>query len=328
MAIDSSGLQWNNEQPPAIYPNDASSIGRQLIKAVDAGAARAILGGIDLPTDPRPPTTHNHTPGQITPVNQGVFLGRYSAGVGAVEIILIGTEFTVSDGTLRLSPTSPPVPVATVIYSAARATPSGYLRCNGAAISRTTYANLFNALVLRSTVTISIATPGVVTWANHGLGANDPVKFTTTGALPTGLTSNTTYYVVGASVTANTFQVSATAGGAAINTTGTQSGVHTAISAAYGDGDGSTTFNVPDLRGRFVRDLDEGAGRDSNRVLGSYQADEIKSHIHTLTGLGVTRTVNGLEQYISGVEGSLDTAATGGADTRPMNVAMMAFIKF
>ncbi len=78
-----------------------------------------------------------------------------------------------------------------------------------------------------STVTMTIAEPGVVTWNAHGLANGDQVKFSTTGALPTGLTAGTTYFVVGAAE--NTFSVSATKGGAAIETTSTQSGVHTAI---------------------------------------------------------------------------------------------------
>lgn len=80
-----------------------------------------------------------------------------------------------------------------------------------------------------ATVTISIATPGTVSWANHGKVAGAAIKFATTGALPTGLTAGTTYYVIAAGLTANTFEVSATPGGAAINTSGTQSGVHTAF---------------------------------------------------------------------------------------------------
>jgi hypothetical protein len=52
------------------------------------------------------------------------------------------------------------------------------------------------------------------------------VTFSTTGALPTGLTAGTNYYVVNR--TSTTFQVSATSGGSAINTTGTQSGIQTA----------------------------------------------------------------------------------------------------
>lgn len=82
-----------------------------------------------------------------------------------------------------------------------------------------------------STVTITVAAPGVVTWTAHGLTAGTPVKFSTTGALPTGITAGTTYYVIAAGLTANSFQISATPGGAAITTTGTQSGTHTATTA-------------------------------------------------------------------------------------------------
>lgn len=77
-----------------------------------------------------------------------------------------------------------------------------------------------------STVTITIASPGVVTWTGHTLVANDPVYFKTTGALPTGLTAGTKYYVRNPAT--NTFEVSATSGGASINTSGSQSGTHTA----------------------------------------------------------------------------------------------------
>ena len=79
-----------------------------------------------------------------------------------------------------------------------------------------------------STVTISIAAPGVVTWTNHGLSVNDTIRFTTTGALPTGLAINTTYYVKEV-LSANTFTVSTSAGGAAVTTSGTQSGTQTAL---------------------------------------------------------------------------------------------------
>jgi hypothetical protein len=78
-----------------------------------------------------------------------------------------------------------------------------------------------------TTVTISVASPGVVTWTAHGLAANTPVIFTTTGALPTGLTAGTTYYVKTV-LDADTFTVSATAGGTVINTSSSQSGLHTA----------------------------------------------------------------------------------------------------
>lgn len=78
-----------------------------------------------------------------------------------------------------------------------------------------------------STVTITLASPGVVTWTAHGLMNGQKVRLTTTGTLPTGLAINTTYYV--RYVSANTFQLSATKGGAAINTSESQSGTHTCI---------------------------------------------------------------------------------------------------
>jgi hypothetical protein len=78
-----------------------------------------------------------------------------------------------------------------------------------------------------SVVTITIAAPAVVTWTDHGLSANNPIRFLTTGALPTGLAINTTYYVKTV-LSPNTFTVSASAGGAAITTSGTQSGVQVA----------------------------------------------------------------------------------------------------
>jgi hypothetical protein len=81
---------------------------------------------------------------------------------------------------------------------------------------------------ISSTVTITIAAPGVITWAGHGLSVNDTIRFTTTGALPTGLAINTTYYVKQV-LSANTFTVSTSAGGAAVTTSGTQSGTQTAL---------------------------------------------------------------------------------------------------
>lgn len=74
------------------------------------------------------------------------------------------------------------------------------------------------------TVTMTIASPCVVSMTAHGLAADTPISFSTTGALPTGVTAGTTYYVK--SPTADAFNISATAGGAAINTSGSQSGVH------------------------------------------------------------------------------------------------------
>jgi len=72
-----------------------------------------------------------------------------------------------------------------------------------------------------TTVTMTIASPCVVT-CSLGLLDGTPITLSTTGALPTGLLPGTTYYVK--YLTASTFNLAATSGGAAINTSGTQSG--------------------------------------------------------------------------------------------------------
>lgn len=85
--------------------------------------------------------------------------------------------------------------------------------------------------LLSSTVTITVASPGVVSWSSNGLPDGTPVYITTTGALPTGLSASTIYYVVNRA--SGSFQLSATLGGAPIVTTGTQSGTHTAYAAIH-----------------------------------------------------------------------------------------------
>lgn len=77
------------------------------------------------------------------------------------------------------------------------------------------------------TCTISNASPAVVSMTNTA-AANDMVVFTTTGTLPTGLTAGATYFIISAGLSGSQFEVSATKGGSAINTSGAGSGTHTA----------------------------------------------------------------------------------------------------
>jgi hypothetical protein len=130
------------------------------------------------------------------------------------------------------------------------------------------------AAVKSSTFTVTIAAPGVVTWTAHGLPTGTAVQLTTTGALPTGLTVATTYFVT--STGANTFTLSATKGGAAITTSGTQSGVHTvttqpAPSVAYFTG---KVMGSPK------------AGGDANAVMMLNATVSINSNIVDVTALG------------------------------------------
>lgn len=91
--------------------------------------------------------------------------------------------------------------------------------------------------VLGNTFTVTIASPAVFSATAHGLVLNDTVIFSTTGALPTGLTAGTTYYIISAGLTTNAFEVSTSQGGSAVNTSGTQSGTHT-FRITTGDGTG------------------------------------------------------------------------------------------
>ena len=86
--------------------------------------------------------------------------------------------------------------------------------------------------VVRNTATVTIASPAVVTDSTgYAPMIGSSVVLTTTGSLPTGLTAGTLYYVVGYSGAG--FTISATQAGTAINTSGTQSGVHSVGHVAY-----------------------------------------------------------------------------------------------
>lgn len=99
-----------------------------------------------------------------------------------------------------------------------------------------------------ATVTITIAVPGVITWTGHGITGACAVVFTTSGALPTGITASTTYFVVPSSITTNTFQIATTVAnalaGTSITTTGTQSGTQTGTGGAP-----LTTTSAADITG-------------------------------------------------------------------------------
>jgi microcystin-dependent protein len=111
----------------------------------------------------------------------------------------------------------------------------------------------------------------------------------------------------------------------------------------FGTGDGSTTFNLPDLRGEFVRGFDDGRGADSGRTLGSIQADAFCSHNHRFINEYKTPTTNIIaytDQNGEGIDGnpvpsSINRAwtyifmeDTGGTETRPRNIALLACIKY
>lgn len=152
---------------------------------------------------------------------------------------------TAADTSLTISPNTGAVLASLNVNNANAWTGKQTLAAGAPALGTTTNDNAATGYIgeyisnvapnTTSTVTITIASPGVITWTAHGLTANIPVTFSTTISLPTGLTAGTTYYIVGASITANTFQVATTIAnailGTAVNTSGSQSGVQTGVSS-------------------------------------------------------------------------------------------------
>lgn len=100
-----------------------------------------------------------------------------------------------------------------------------------------------------NTITVTIASPGVVTSTLTNISTTYPqtVVFSTTGALPTGITAGTVYWTIPSSFSAGSFQIASSYANALvptpINTTGTQSGVHTAKVGYDGSGIGAV-FNL------------------------------------------------------------------------------------
>lgn len=137
--------------------------------------------------------------------------------------------------------------------------------------------------------------------------------------------------------------------GSAVSRT-TYADLFTAIGTTWGAGNGSTTFNVPDLRGIFLRGTGTNAtGSSSGAVgpsVGTYAADTYLNHSHTATDSGHTHSVGafaspGLSpggttyQTGSGTTSSgtgyanitVATSTTGGTETKPKNYGVLYIIK-
>lgn len=96
----------------------------------------------------------------------------------------------------------------------------------------------------------------------------------------------------------------------------------------YGDGDGSTTFTLPDLRGEFVRGWDDGRGIDAGRAFGSWQADELVNHDHGLNFKIISNRGDTEGRSGKVASGTTKTKSFGGDETRPRNIALIAWIRY
>lgn len=117
--------------------------------------------------------------------------------------------------------------------------------------------------------------------------------------------------------------------GAAISRTA-HAKLFAAIGTLYGVGDGATTFNLPNLGGRFIRSWVPGQALDPGRSLGSTQADSLKAHAHSITMFDATLAGGNNSHPPSGGQNTVTNTATansGDIETRPVNIAFMACIK-
>jgi len=187
-------------------------------------------------------------------------------------------------------------------------------------------------------------------------GGADVMTITATGTtFAGGATSNTTVPTVGDNLTNKTYvdaQVATAAArmpagvvamhaantaptgwlecdGAAVSRT-TYAALFTAIGTTWGSGDGSTTFNVPDLRGEFVRGWDHGRGVDTGRAFASSQADDIKA-IPDPWLWNAPESTQGFASgsNYTGRQSTQNRPADwpDATETRPRNVALMYIIK-
>jgi len=165
--------------------------------------------------------------------------------------------------------------------------PKGTLWCDGAAISRTTYARLFDAMVLQFTGNTVSGNAVISAIANtSGVDVGMPLSGPN---IPAGATV--------ASFTGTSITMSA-------NATGPGTGVAIVVAPA-GIGDGTTTFNLPDLRGRAPFGRDDMNGTAASRLttgvsgirgtrLGAAGGDErMHQHTHTITDPGHTHPYAG-----------------------------------
>lgn len=105
----------------------------------------------------------------------------------------------------------------------------------------------------------------------------------------------------------------------------TYSALFAKLGTTWGAGNGTTTFNLPDFRGEFLRGWDNGRGIDAGRAIATSQADELKAHSHTVTGSNIASSSSGNGTLASA--GSRNTSVVGGSETRPRNVSVMYQIK-
>jgi hypothetical protein len=226
-----------------------------------------------------------------------------------------GSNFLRDDG--QWASPSPGIPTGVYFPYGGIVAPTGFVLCDGAAYSRAVQSALFGCLVAsKGTATVTIASPGVWTLNGHGLVAGDTIYLETTGALPTGLSVAVPYYLITTGLTVNTFQLSATRGGTAIATTGSQSGTHTVFQAPFANSTmGATTFTVPDMHGRTPVGATMGGiggGKIDVNAMGANEA--LAANLRNVSHHHVQSVYGGNNQIQGGATIGISSNTSGDAD--------------
>jgi len=126
--------------------------------------------------------------------------------------------------------------------------------------------------------------------------------------------------------------------GSAISRT-TYATLFSAVGTTWGSGNGSTTFNIPDFRGQFLRGWDDSRGVDPSRVFASSQLDAFQGHTWRVVGSADSVT-GGIVDRVNSSGGSLNNSIAGpfsdgtngtprvADETRPVNYAVLFCIKY
>lgn len=220
----------------------------------------------------------------LTSKIRGLFKWRDNT---SAEWMAIGTELGISVLTSSVTDVTPTnfVPISAV-------NGGGYGAMNYGTDASPIFDAFGSTVTDYNTVTISNASPGVITWVGHGLTADNAVKFSTTGTLPSPLVSGTVYYVI--PIDANTFKVCgpSTVTGSISGTTLTVSAVSSGALAVgnYINGTGVSG-------GTYITALDTGSGGTGTYTVS--QSQTVAST--TITAIGKNGTAINTTTAGSGV---------------------------
>jgi hypothetical protein len=174
-----------------------------------------------------------------------------------------------------------------------------------------------------TTCTISIAAAAEVTLTSHGFAAGDVIRFTTTGALPTGMSISEKYFVIATDLTANSFKFSVTLGGTALETTGTQSGVQKVgkVTGRVGD----TTFAVVAIA---VQEISRAQGskfvyQGEEYIVSTYQSESVTNQPfgRIVLNRALVNGVNNLDSAYT-IKAGVATRSSGSLGTLTIRISL------